>query len=613
MALGNTHNNFLEKSKIRFSDLVNQTQDYLVRTYQKARATFTPASPFGQILSVLQNLTQMVFYYIEDALVELNIFTAFKERSVYGLARLAGHNPTRAISARGTFAMNIKTGAQGELGIPYLFITNNTRIMNENTGLNYIVKVDNVQGRIKIDLTVNDIFYFRVIQGEVEEQTVIADGRNLQSYNFNSPQSIEQDNVFVFVNGEQYGIADSLYDMTKDEKSCILKTGINDGIDIYFGNEDFGTVPSNGSNITVQYITTAGIRGNLYANSDILTWKFTDKGSSNIGEDVDLNEVFNVSVASPLVLGSPEESLDLTRLIAPRTSRALVLANSDNYVAFLSRFDFSYVNAYNTYDDEYLDDDNVVYLFLIPNVQSKLSLDSDYYTTAETNFVLSTDEKNALITYIQKSGRQIVSTELSVVDPILTRYVLNISLRIFSGVDVDSLRSDILALIASYFINVQRRDKVPKSDIISLLETVSGVDSVNIEFISQVNEEALINGYYYKTVYTIDSIRSIRTPVTTQVNLQKSAPTSESPNGTVIENPQLGLDKFGDIQIGLNEMPIIRGGWTDHNGVYINTDIKNNNISSVNIMVDEIIPEDLSQQIMSQNKNILMSNERKKS
>ncbi len=605
MANSNKNREYLDKSRITYSDLINQTQDYLVRAYNRARSIFTPSSPYGQILLVLQNLTQLVFYYIEDALVELNIYTAFKEKSVYGLARLAGHNPTRSISARGTLSFNIKPGAAAEVGTPFVYVNNNTKISNLNTGLPYIIKVDNPQEKIKIDLTTNSIYNFRCIQGEIEEQSVISDGSNLQSYNFAANTQVENDTVEVFINGDQFGIVDSLYDMTKGERGVIVKTGISGGIDIYFGNDDWGYVPTNGAQILVRYIKTAGIRGNIYAAGDLLKWKFNDQGLSNIGTQVDLNEIFNVGVKNPFVLGSSEEALDLTRLIAPKTSRALVLANPDNYIAFLSRFDYAYVDAYSTYDDEYLDDDNVVYLFLVPNVQSRLSKDSDYFTTNESNFKLSEQETNALFTYIQKSGRQIVSTELSVVDPIITRYGLNIVLRVFDGIDPDTLRSDIIALMSQYFLRVQRRDKIPKSDVVALIEGVSGVDSVNVQFVSEKNETAIRNGYYTKVTYSVDEIRSIREAITVRVDLPKDA------NGKVTEDPNLGLDKFGDIVIGLNELPIIRGGWEDREGVFYDTDIKSNNISSINIVIDEILDENLSNQIMTQNKNILINDERK--
>jgi len=603
-----TNKDFLLQDKLTYTSLVNQTQDYLVVTYNKVADAFTPASPYGQILQVLQNLTQLIFFYIEDALVELNIYTAYKEKSIYGLARIAGHNPTRAIAARGTFALNIKPGAASDVQSPWVIINNNTKVTNLNTGLAYLLKVDNVQGKVKIDLTTNSISKFRVIQGEMQTQSAIANGKPLQSYNFTSDQMIDNDMVEVYVNGEQYGIVDSLYDMTNDEKSCIVKTGINDGIDVYFGNEDFGTIPGDGYNITVQYVVTAGIPGNLYAKSDILMWKFNDKGYSNIGEEIDLGDVFNVSLDSPLVLGAPGEDIDLTRLIAPKTSRALVLANPDNYVAFLSRFDYSYVNAYTTFDDNYIDDDNVVYLFIIPNVQSKLSKDTDYYTTDEENFFLTTGEKDALIKYVQQSGRQVVSTELSIITPTITKYALNIVLRIFDGTDVETLRGDILALLAEYFIRVQRRDKIPKSDVIAMIETVSGVDSVNINFVSEKQELAIRTGHYWKTITIKDPIRL--NEVTRRV--KEILPLDE--NGNVIPpSPALGLDKFGDIQIGLNELPLIRGGWKDRNNVEYKTDIKPENISSVNIMVDEVLSDDLSAKIMTQNKNILINNERKKS
>jgi hypothetical protein len=605
MATNNKNNEFLDKSKITYTSLVQGAQEYLVKTYNRARTIFTPASPFGQILQVVQNLTQLVFFYIEDALVELNIYTAFKEKSIYGLARLAGHNPTRAISARGTLSLNIKPGAANEVGTPFVFVYNNTRIINVNTGLEYLMKVDNSTERVKIDLTTNGIYKFRTIQGEAEEQSVVSTGKNLQSYNFGSKTQVENDTVEVFVNGDQFGIADSLYDMTKGERSAIVKTGINGGIDIYFGNDDFGYVPKLGEQVLVRYIKTMGVRGNLFAASDILKWKFDDKGLSNIGEEVDLNDVFNVGIDKPFILGSPQEDINFTRLIAPRTSRALVLANPDNYVAFLSRFDYSYVDAYTTYDDEYIDDDNVVYLFLVPNVQSRLSKDSDYFTTDESNFYLSSDEKTALYSYIQRSGRQVVSTELSVVDPIITRYAVNVILRIFDGVDQATISADIIALLSQYFLKVQRRDKIPKSDLIALIESVSGVDSVNLQFVSQLNEEAMRYGYYYKTTYKIDSIRSIKEAIRTKVTLETNSA------GDVIQDPNLGLDKFGDIVIGLNELPIIRGGWSDREDVFYSTDIKSNNISSVNVVIDEIVDENLSIQIMNQNKNILINNERK--
>ena len=93
---------FLDSNKIKFNELITKTREYLSITYSQAKTVFTKSSPFGQLLDVITEYSQLIFLYIEDALVEMNITTANKQRSVYGLSRLTGHNPTRVLSAQGT-------------------------------------------------------------------------------------------------------------------------------------------------------------------------------------------------------------------------------------------------------------------------------------------------------------------------------------------------------------------------------------------------------------------------------------------------------------------------------------------------------------------------------
>ena len=48
--------------------------------------------------------------------------------------------------------------------------------------------------------------------------------------------------VRVFVNGELYQNRSSLLDMGRDEKSCIVRTGMLGGVDVFFGNGDNGAI-----------------------------------------------------------------------------------------------------------------------------------------------------------------------------------------------------------------------------------------------------------------------------------------------------------------------------------------------------------------------------------
>jgi len=584
---------FLESNRIKFNQIITDTREYLINTYSQAQSVFTKSSPFGQLLDVLTEYSQLIFLYIEDALVELNITTANKQRSVFGLSRLAGHNPTRPLSAQGTLNIKISPNAKSEVNASYIMLLDKTKLSCVNNGYKYFVQLGNSLENIKININEVNQIPIKIIQGELEEQTVAGTGLPLQSYTFTAKKPIENEMVWVYVNGEAYEVVDSLYDMTKDDKLCMVKTGISGGVDVYFGNEDYGVIPGIGALITIRYVKTDGFSGNVFSKSNQVTWQWIDKGYTNTGEEADLNTVLMTSIDKPIILGADAESIELTKIIAPKTSRAYVLANPDNYVKLLSRFNYSYVDAYTTWNDEYIDDDNIVYLFLIPDVQRRLSKNTDYFTTDLKNFYLDPDEKAALYDYINRSGQQIMSTELSIVDPVVTKYALNIFLRIFDTADQITIKNEITSKITDYLLKVNRRDKIPKSDIISIVENIEGVDSVSISFVSKINEDSIIDGYYIKRNNSIDKIRGIMTVTETKITVSEGS------------DPNLGLDEFGDIVIGLNELPLVRGGWYDRFGNFYEDGLNNGEFSSMNIIVKEVIRESLSVKMMNKNKESL--------
>jgi hypothetical protein len=584
---------FLESNRIKFDQIITDTREYLINTYSQAQSVFTKSSPFGQLLDVLTEYSQLIFLYIEDALVELNITTANKQRSVFGLSRLTGHNPTRPLSAQGTLNIKISPDAKSEVNASYIMLLDKTKLSCVNNGYKYFVQLGNSLENIKININEVNQIPIKIIQGEIEEQTVAGTGLPLQSYTFTSKKPIENEMVWVYVNGEAYEVVDSLYDMTKDDKLCMVKTGISGGIDVYFGNEDYGVIPGIGALITVRYVKTDGFSGNIFSKSNQVTWQWIDKGYTNTGEEADLNVVLMTSIDKPIILGADAESIELTKIIAPKTSRAYVLANPDNYVKLLSRFNYSYVDAYTTWDDEYINDDNIVYLFLIPDIQRRLSKNTDYFTTDLKNFYLDPDEKAALYDYINRSGQQIMSTELSVVDPVVTKYALNIFLRVFDTSDQVTIKNEITSKITEYLLKVKRRDKIPKSDIISIVENIEGVDSVSISFVSKTNEDAIIDGYYIKRNNSIDRIRGIMTVTETKIPVAEGS------------DPNLGLDEFGDIVIGLNELPLVRGGWYDRFSNFYEDGLNSGEFSSMNIIVKEVIRESLSVKMMNKNKESL--------
>jgi len=387
--------------------------------------------------------------------------------------------------------------------------------------------------------------------------------------------------VKVTVDGERYEVLESLYDMAKGQKAVLAKSSVNGGLSIFFGNLQFGYPPPLGSTITVEYIKTRGSAGNIGGKA--ISFKFIDPGTDQTGEQIDLNEVLSVNVVRNPNFGSDTEDPAFTRLIAPRASRSFVLANPNNYIYYLSKYDFfSFIDAYNTKDDRYLDDDNIIYLFLVPDIEKKLTTNTDYFNVPEDEFVLTQDEKDQVDDILNQSGRQVVTAEIRIKDPIIKRYVLNIVLRYYDDTDKGEIRNQIRKQLNDYFLNVNRRDRIPRSDLVAIIEGIEGIDSVNVFYISQENEEAIRNGFYFVPVYGID-------PATDQQVLieNKKIVLEEG------EDPQLGLDEFGDIVIEKDDLAIIRGGWEDRNGNFYEEVPMDNALCSLNVFFKESIADNL--------------------
>lgn len=601
---------FLSTARIKAAEMISDTQTYIARIYGRSGELFSTASPFSQVLSVLSQITQMIFYYIEDSTVEQNILTAQNPESVYGLARLAGHDSFRGSSAIGEIQLRLNTTAGNEIGGDALNIPANTVIKSETNGLEYILRTNNDQFRI--EKSNSNYITIPVIQGKIESQTVTSTGESLQSYNIIVKGNTDHHSVRVSVNSELWTKYDSLYDMKYGTKGYLVKTGITGGLDIYFGNGSFGEIPIEGATIEIEYIVTNGAAGNLTGSKD-LRFGFQTQGFDSLGDTFDLNNMLEASFTAAPKMGSDPESTELTKLIAPLQSHSFVLATPSNYEAFLSKYGmFSYLDAYNTTDDGYIDDDNVIYLFMLPDVKRKLTKNNDYFNIPVDEFFFSEDEKNGILSTLENSGRQMVTTEVKIVEPSVEYFRMDVKVRYFEGYNKSSLYSEIRAKISDYLINITRRDRLPKSDIIALLEGVEGIDSVNVMFTSEREETARRLGYYVTETVTVTPSTPVledigngkqkyvffkRTVTKSQVNFEP---------GAALPEEVINLDSFGDIILGKEEVALFRGGWNDRFDANIPDDARMGEQAALSIYFDEpAVPNTVFAKIQAKNRKAL--------
>lgn len=604
---------FLESARVKASDIISDARVYISRVYGRAGELFTTASPFAQIMNVVSELTELIMFYIEDATVEQNIMTAQQPESVYGLARLTGHDPARGFSAVGEIEVRWKPGKQNDVAGDAIYITTNSQLRSDLNGFTYLMRSANDI----ITLSTSEVNYIKIpiVQGIIESQQVTGTGEKFQTFNIQTAGTTAHDMVNVMVNGESWRVYDSIYDMNSASRGVVVKTGVTGGIDLFFGNDNFGKVPQNGSIITVDYVKSKGSDGNLGESKDV-TFKFVDFGFDGLKSEYDLNEFLEIKVTSSPKMGADPESLEFTKLIAPLQSKSFVLATPENYEHFLARYNmFSYIDAYNTTEDQYLDDDNIIYLFLLPDVKSKLIGKQDYFSVPTEEFFFSQSELGAIREAVENSGQQMVTTEIEFVEPKKKLYAMNINVRHFEGYDEIQLMNNIRAKISEYLLKITRRDRLPKSDIVALIEGVDGVDSVNVQFISKSYEDALRTGSYTVTQTTITPQSPVLEDVGNGKNrilfFKKTVTSStvafNADEGIPMEvrKEVTGLDEFGDIILSKEDVAMFRGGWQDRTGATVVDDPKIGALSSMTVNFSNPIPRTVYTQIQSANRKAL--------
>jgi hypothetical protein len=551
--------NIYKKNNILISGLLSSTYSFITKTYSQSKNLFTVASAWGQITFVFQNISQLILYFIEDSITELNIEQATRDYSIRSLARISGYDPKRSTASQGEVVVSWNS-SNTQAGGGSVIINKNTQIRNQQNGQMYTLIIPSDTVTIPLS-SQSQPQTFKAVQGVFASTNFTSDGSSLLSFNVPSVngQNIDQFYVDVFVNEERWRKYDSFYDIPLNAKGFIIKSGISNGIDVYFGNSFFGQIPKPGSKIRVESLTNIGIKGNVYSTqNNPLTWKFSGSGTDLYGASLDLNQYLDVVNSLDPDFGTDPDATSLIRIVAPKTSRAFVFANAQSYEIFLNKLGiFSQIQAYSTFgdNDNNLDDDNVIYIYLVPDITLNIASDQDYFSVPIQNFIISPSQKARILNLIEDSGSMIATTVVQIIDPIVKKFVMNVTMTTFVGFNPNTIKQQIRNKISDYMLNLKRRDKIPRSDMVAIIESVAGVDSVYVEFLSEEDQEALIG---------------------LQNNTDPNSITNYQSNS---------IDSFGDIIIGINQLVIFRGGWPDLEGNYYSVSPITGSLGPINITV----------------------------
>jgi hypothetical protein len=604
----------LKLTEITFSKIQAEINFYLQNIYNRSTQLFSVASPFGQILTITEELHQLSILYLKNSINQFDL--SDPNSNNYNIVRsstiVAGHNPTRAISASGTLSCRVNVTTDLITSIPSgkVKIINKTTLKNNTNSLLYHIDLGGSDEQI-YDVNNSRPFFLNLAQGEWKYATFTGDGQINQTFEVESDgKEIENHKVEVTVNGEYWELKNHLYEMIPDEKAVVVRTSFNGGLSVIFGNGGFGSIPLINSIIKIDYVETDGADGNIYRRTPN-DWKFLDDVLAQDGSSIEFEKNFIILIKTDINFGADGESIKLMKNLLPLNMNNFVLALPEQYSYAIKKLGvFSLVNAWNEND--------TIKIVATPNIKIFKNRNADYFTVDKRAFELDSYEKSKLDSYLRIGGYIQLTKKYMIDTSVLTYYVMYINLRLFDDAIEANVNSQIIEVVSEYFLNLARLDRVPRKDMINIISAIDGVDSVDVRFVSKKNED------YHKRFITTyedaltasnnsprptltansedsESTDVIRSKFATRLassvpDLNKQAyifdeiVTSTEPTEKYDPKKVLGIDKtLGDIIFEPFEYPIIRGGWKDRNDIYY-SEVPLDGFSSINISVKGITP-----------------------
>lgn len=556
--------------EIQYSKFTNSIKNYLAKNLNNGSVSYGNSSIFGQIINVLEASVQNIMLYIEDALVEQNVYTAQRKKSIYGLAAISGYKPSLGKASSVQLKMNFIPNNINKLNV---VIHNKEELINSQNGLVYNIILPQESIILSIDND-NSPRYLYAVQGKFEDQTFISTGGKYYTQNFKFPGNLDEDYLEVRVNNELWEYCESIYDMVPYGKQYTYKISLNGGIDLIFGNDVHGQSLKDSDLIKVTYLLHDGEYGNLDPNK---TNHFVFKNKiSNINDDeIDGNSVLNISFANsdPCISGTNSESVEHVKHMIGLNSRSLVLSSPDNYKQFISNFSFCGYNR--TWSEK---GSMIINSLILRNYKLLLNSGKDYFNLKKPDFLLTSTQKQSIISCVENSGNQLAGVKYNIIDPEICRYAAYIYIKLKSSeYNQQYVSNQIRELIGTFFSNVQNDLFIPKSDIIHLLKNnIEEIDGVDIYFLSENNELALQTKQYTENIYEYDHTTNSYKKYTNNIRLEEG------------QNPLLGLDVHGNICLNNEfQFPVLMGGWNFVNHITDSNEFQEITITDPLIIVYE--------------------------
>ena len=479
-----------------FTQLVSQLQGIL-----QTKSTWVDlylSSTGETLIEFYGYAANMILYYVERTAEEVYISTAQRRSSILNLVALLNYRPYRNVSATGNVTFTLATTKAQNVFVPA-----KTQLQT-TTGLLYSVSQDSVIFAGQLTTVAS------VIQGVWVTNSYTSIGGINQEYPISSTQ-VEDTNLVITVNGSSWSEVTSFTNSINTSNNYRVRYELDDTLTIVFGDNINGLAPSLNDVISISYLKSDGLSGNVYSSGSLTKLNSTiyDALGTTITD-------ITVTNSSSILGGDDLEGTEDIRYNAPRTfstgDRFVTIADGlaivGNYPSVAS------VNVWGENEES------------APNYsmynQVKISMILQNWTLASTDF------KSTLGTYLKTKA--MLGVRFSYYDPTIVQAWPIVTVKVKAGYSLSAVQASVLSVLQTQFLLGTTAKIGTNVRWLAVNQAIAAIDGVSYGYITLQGYKAMT--YHMSSAHDYGAILDLLPVKAGTVNIYHSGVLAAVDTGT---------------------------------------------------------------------------------
>lgn len=445
-----------------FDDMVTVLQDRLKN--KDAWKDIYRSSTGQMLIELLAYILEQGLYYTERRAQESYLTTAKNRSSVINLVSLLNYVPKRQSSSVGVLTFTIDVANSKNIYIPkytecesvdgYKFLTNESAAIEKGQTT---VSVNSIQGSL---VTINT-----TSNGSANQEFLINDTDVENSSDTTNPT------IRVLVGGVEWILVSSFINSDTDDTHYRIVNNMEGTVSVIFGDGVNGGIPTNGASVSIIYVRTDGLDGNVTYTDKITT-------INDVIYDEDGTAVTGISVTNngSFLGGDAEEGIDEIKYEAPRvfaTGDRAVTRN--DFIAILENYS-GVANANVWGEKEEADEAGVDADYEMLN-KVKISVILQEWELPDTDF------KTVLSEYLY-NNKALISVKYEFVTPVFLNVIPTLRVVVSTGHSLSQAQTDIDSVVEDEFIlgdTTKLGTIIKYSEILSSIHDLDSVSYVTMD------------------------------------------------------------------------------------------------------------------------------------